>query len=69
MFLGLEDPDPLVRGADPVRILPFSDIMLAKHDFNINVQQKIKVLRLKKMYLWLSYKKKIWKKTLTFLHL
>jgi hypothetical protein len=37
MFFGLQDPDPLVRGIDQIRILPFShkgvewtEIMLAK---------------------------------------
>ncbi len=37
-----------------IRILPFSEIMLAKQDFNTKFWQKIKFLRLKIMCLWLS---------------
>jgi hypothetical protein len=72
MFLGLPDPDPLVIGTDPdltpalYGTFPFShkcvertEIMLAKENFNTKYQQKIKFLRLKIMWLWVSYKKKI----------
>jgi hypothetical protein len=41
---------------------PFSEIILAKQDFNTKYKQKIKFLRLKIMCLWLSYKKKILEK-------
>jgi hypothetical protein len=61
MFLGLQDPDPLVRDRDPDRILPFShkgvertEIMLAKQNFYTKCYQKIK-LRLRIMCLLISY--------------
>ncbi len=41
-----------------IRILLFSEIMLAKQDFNKKFLGKIKFLRLKIMCLWLSYKQK-----------
>jgi hypothetical protein len=31
MFLGLQDPDPLVKGTERIRILPFSETILAKN--------------------------------------
>jgi hypothetical protein len=45
-----------------IPILPFSEILLEKQDFNTKLSQKIKFLRLKIMCLWLSYKKKYGKK-------
>jgi hypothetical protein len=50
MFLGLQDPDQLIRGPDPDP--PFSEIMLAKQNFNTKFWQKIKFLRLEIMCLW-----------------
>jgi hypothetical protein len=37
-------------------------IMPAKQNFNTRFQQKIKFFRLKMMYLWASYEKKVWGK-------
>jgi hypothetical protein len=58
--------DPLVRGMDPGSGPSFSlkgvertGRLLAKLNFNTKFQQKINFLRLKKMCLWVSYKKKI----------
>jgi hypothetical protein len=60
MFLGLHDPDPdpSVRGTDPDPMFPFSEIMLAKWNFNTKFEQKIYFLRLKIMCLWVSCNKK-----------
>jgi hypothetical protein len=64
MFLGLPDPDPLVRGTDPVpdpdhKCVERTEIMPAKINFNKKFLRKIKNIRLTIMCLWASYKKKI----------
>ncbi len=74
MFLGLPDPDPdpLVKDTDSDPLL-FShkcvertEIMLAKQNFYAKFQQKIKFLRLKIMYLCVSYKKNLYEKIIFF---
>jgi hypothetical protein len=54
MFLGLPDPDPLVRGMDPAPD-PAPDSSL--EFLTQNVSKKLN--RLKMTYLWVSDKKKI----------
>ncbi len=66
MFLGRQDPDPLVRGTDPA---PGSFLFLKYCLQNRILTQhssRIDFLRLKVMCLWVSYKKKIWKKNIIF---
>jgi hypothetical protein len=62
MFLGLPDPDPLVRGMDPdpdsslsQKGVEWTEIMLVKQNFS----NKLNFLRLKIMCLRVSYKKKL----------
>jgi hypothetical protein len=58
MFLGFQDPDPLVKYLW-IRILPFSEIKLAKYlRFYHKNLAKIKFLRLKIMCLRVSLQKK-----------
>jgi hypothetical protein len=66
VFLGLPDPDSLVRGVDPdpapdpslFLINVLSGLMPNKIGFQQKLLQKIIFLRLKMMYQWVSYKKK-----------
>ncbi len=75
MFLGLKDPDPFVRGAepDPAPDPSFSHKYVERTEIILNQNRtltlkfaKIKFFRLKITWLWASYKKKIWKKNIIF---
>jgi hypothetical protein len=67
MFLGLPDPDPLIKGIDPDpslfhKCVEHTEILPAKENFNTKFIKKTRFLRMKIMCLWASYKKKIEKK-------